>query len=101
MDVIVSGNQPVTQAAHAATRTIPIVMTTDGTPVELGYVQSLARPGGNITGLTFQVSWDNHAKRLQLLKELLPTMERLAWLFGPETPSQLMKYVEGVDQLLD
>jgi len=73
-------------------------MTTDGTPVELGYVQSLARPGGNITGLKFQVGWDIHAKRLQLLKELLPTMERLAWLFGPETPSQLTKYVEGVGQ---
>ena len=98
VDVIASGNQPVTQAAHAATQTIPIVMTTDGTPIELGYVQSLARPGGNITGLTFQVGWDIHAKRLQLLKELLPTMERPAWLFGPETPSQLTKYVEGVGQ---
>src|SRR5262252_6236789 len=76
VDVIASGNQPVTQAAHAATQTIPIVMTTDGTPIELGYVQSLARPGGNITGLTFQVGWDIHAKRLQLLKELLPTRER-------------------------
>ena len=75
-------------------------MTTDGTPVELGLVQSLARPGGNITGLTFHVGWDIHAKRLQLLKELLPTMERPAWLFNAEIPSQVTKYIEGVGQQL-
>jgi putative ABC transport system substrate-binding protein len=78
VDVIVSGNQPVTQAAHDATRTIPIVMTTDGTPVELGFVQSLARPGGNITGLTFQVGWDIHAKAFALLTRERPDALLLA-----------------------
>jgi len=54
LEVIVSGNQPVTHAANAVTRTVPFVMTADGTPVALGFVQSLARPGSNVTGLTYQ-----------------------------------------------
>src|SRR5215813_14938450 len=69
VDVIVTGRTPATMAAKQATRTIPIVFTVAGLVVEKGMVQSLARPGGNVTGLTFQVG---HSKVLQLLKEAVP-----------------------------
>src|SRR5215471_18081880 len=69
VDVILSGNQTVTTAAHAITQTVPIVIASDAWPVELGFAKSLARPGGNITGLTLQVTGEIHGKRIQLLKE--------------------------------
>jgi putative ABC transport system substrate-binding protein len=78
--VIVSGGLGATRAVKAATSTIPIVMTRDSDPVENGFVASLARPGGNITGLS-NVSSDLVGKRLELLREIVPKLSRVA-VFG-------------------
>jgi putative ABC transport system substrate-binding protein len=80
VDIIVSGGLGATRAAKAATSTIPIVMTRDSDPVGNGFVASLARPGGNITGLSNLAS-DLVGKRLELLKEILPKLSRVA-VFG-------------------
>jgi putative tryptophan/tyrosine transport system substrate-binding protein len=79
VDVIVAANSPAGYAAQRATRTIPIVIPTMADPVSDGFVASIARPGGNITGLTFQ-SPELQGKRLQLLKEALPPVSRVALL---------------------
>jgi putative tryptophan/tyrosine transport system substrate-binding protein len=71
VDVILAGGGPTVPALKQATATIPIVMAASGDPVGDGYVQSLAHPGGNITGLSLQ-STETTAKRLELLKELVP-----------------------------
>ena len=83
-DVIVVESTPAALAAKRATSTIPIVMALVGDPVGSGLVVSLARPGGNITGLTNQTV-DLAAKRLQLLKEALPRAGRVVVIFNPET----------------
>jgi putative ABC transport system substrate-binding protein len=70
-DVILTGTSPMIRAAQQATSTIPIVMGVSGDPVGDGFVASLARPGGNITGLSQQAS-DLAARRLELLKEVAP-----------------------------
>jgi putative ABC transport system substrate-binding protein len=80
VDLIVTGGTPPTRAAQNATRTIPIVMTVVGDPIALGFIASLARPGGQITGLT-QLSTELNAKRLALLKEAFPKVSRMAVLF--------------------
>jgi putative ABC transport system substrate-binding protein len=82
-DVIVTGINASTSGVHAATRTIPIVMAVGTEVVAAGFVQSLARPGGNITGVTWDVGPDSAAKRFELLKELIPTMSRAAVLWEP------------------
>jgi len=71
VDVILAGGGPSVPALKRATTTIPIVMSASGDPVADGYVQSLAHPGGNITGLSLQ-STEATAKRLEFLKELVP-----------------------------
>lgn len=83
VDVIVTGGDRSTRAAKEATSTIPIVMTQDPDPVGNGLVASLARPGGNITGLSNFVS-DLSGKRLQLLKEIVPKISRVS-VFGTST----------------
>jgi ABC-type uncharacterized transport system substrate-binding protein len=80
VDVIVAGDSAAIRAAQPATSTIPIVMTVSGDPVQAGYVASLARPGGNLTGLS-NVSPQLAGKRLELLIEALPGLSRLA-VFG-------------------
>ena len=80
VDVIVTVTNTLTRAARDVTQTVPIVMTTSSNPVEAGLVQSLARPGGNITGLTLDAGPEIVGKRLQLLKELLPGISRVALL---------------------
>ena len=80
VDVIVTSANPATRAAKDATRTVPIVMAASTIPVEAGLVQSLARPGGNITGLTLDASPEIFGKRIQLLKELFPKASRMAVL---------------------
>ncbi len=80
VDVIVTPTSQVTRAAQNATQTTPIVMVSITDPVGQGLVQSLARPGGNITGNTDDTGLENAEKRLQLLKELLPAMSRVACL---------------------
>ena len=77
VDVILSAGAAVTRPAKDATRTIPIVMAQDTDPVGNGFVASLARPGGNITGLS-SYSAELNGKRLELLKEIVPKLSRLA-----------------------
>jgi putative ABC transport system substrate-binding protein len=84
-DVIVAVNTPGARAAIAATKTIPIVMAVVGDPVGMGFVNSLARPGGNVTGVS-NLSAELAAKRLSLLKEVAPTIRRVAILFNPIDP---------------
>ena len=79
VDVIVTGGPPATRAAKEATATIPIVMAQDTDPVANGFVASLARPGGNITGLS-TLAPELSGKRLELLKEVLPKASRVAVL---------------------
>ncbi len=80
VDVIVTVDNPMTRAAKAVTTTVPIVMAGTLDPVGDGLIQSLPRPGGNITGLTFFVGLEIASKRLQLLKEMLPRASRVAVL---------------------
>src|SRR5262245_108796 len=84
-DVIVTTGTPMARVAKAVTTSVPIVMTGVTDPVGEGLVQSLARPGGNITGLTNVVGAPEiEAKRLELLKELLPGVSRVAYLASKE-----------------
>jgi putative ABC transport system substrate-binding protein len=86
VDVILASASSAGIAAKNATTTVPIVFTSLSHPVEIGLVKSLARPGGNITGLTVNVS--AHAgKRLELLRELVPTLRRVAVLTHPGHPT--------------
>src|SRR5262245_8759517 len=91
VDVIVTYGTPPTQAAKQATRTIPIVMVGIGDPVKAGLVPNLARPGGNITGNTI-LGPDLGAKRLQLLREALPTAARVAMLWNPQNASNAAQF---------
>ena len=86
VDIIATYGTPAAQAAKRATATIPIVMVTIGDPVRAGLVASFARPGGNITGLTI-LSPDSSPKRLQLLKEIAPSVARVALLWNPDNDS--------------
>jgi len=85
VDVLVVTNQVAIAAATKATKTIPIVMRSSVDPVAAGHVESLARPGGNITGVTYRKR-DLCAKRVELLKEVLPGMSRLAVLWDTDGP---------------
>jgi len=86
--VVASGDQWI-QAAKNATRTIPIVMMGQGTdPVRAGHVKSIARPGGNVTGLT-SFGRELGGKRLELLKEVVPKLSRVAVLYDPANPPSL------------
>ena len=90
-DIIVVTTTPAAQAAKNATHAIPIVMYPLGDPVATGLVASLARPGGNVTGLTFMASGLS-AKRLELLKEAAPRISRvlvLSYLVDPIAPPQV------------
>ena len=86
VDVIVAGTDPAVQAAQRATRTIPIVMAFATDPVSLGFITNLARPGGNITGLSFQSSPEIAGKRLQLLREVAPSAKRISILGDSREP---------------
>ena len=80
VDIIVTAGPAGIRAARQATKTIPIVFAASSLVVERGFVESLARPGGNVTGITFQVQPD---KELQLLKEAVPTLVRVGYLYDP------------------
>ena len=92
VDVIVASSQAPALAAKRATQTIPIVMVNATDPVEVGLVASLARPGGNVTGLAQQLTPEIRAKHLQLLKEALPKVSRVAVLRSPATTVGLEEY---------
>jgi putative ABC transport system substrate-binding protein len=85
VDVIVTNSTPAARAAKNATRTIPIVLGLAGDPVRTGLVASLARPGGNVTGLSGMAA-ELAGKRLELLREILPTTARVAVLLNPGNP---------------
>ena len=87
VDVIVTGGPLATRPAKAATVTIPIVITNDDDPVANGFVASLARPGGNITGLS-TLSPETYGKQLELLKEIVPRLSRVAVLGASTEPGQ-------------
>jgi putative ABC transport system substrate-binding protein len=94
VDVIVVEAQVTTRAAMNVTKTIPIVMTGIGVdPVDVGLVASLARPGGNVTGLT-AIHQDLSGKRLQLLKEAFPKVSRVAVVWNPEAPGSAHGFKE-------
>jgi len=84
VDVIVAGGSTAIRAAKNTTKLIPIVMAHGSDPVALGYVASLARPGGNITGLT-HLAPELGGKRLELLKDIVPRLSRVAVLTDPGT----------------
>jgi putative tryptophan/tyrosine transport system substrate-binding protein len=89
VNVIVASATPSVQAAKSATSTIPIVMSGAADPVGIGFVASLARPGGNITGLSLQ-SPELAGKRMELLREMIPKLVRVAFLaYGPDPAHRL------------
>jgi len=86
VDVIMTGGNPVIAAVKQATSTIPIVMGASRDPVGASFIASLARPGGNITGLTNDTGLEIVSKYLQLLKEAVPNASRVALLLNPLPP---------------
>ena len=102
VDVIVTPNPAGTQAAKQATRTIPIVMLSEIDPVGSGLVASLARPGGNITGLTPTAGPEIVGKHLELLKQTVPKVSRVAVLRNPTNPDSapMSREVEGAARRL-
>jgi putative ABC transport system substrate-binding protein len=93
VNVIATFGTPASLAAKQATTTIPIVMISIGDPVRAGLVPSLARPGGNITGNSV-LGPDVGAKRLQILKEVFPTVSRVAFLWNPDNASNVLQFEE-------
>ena len=95
VDVIVTAGPPATRSTKEATVTIPIVMAQDSDPVASGFVASLARPGGNITGLS-NLGPELSGKRLELLKEIIPRLSRVAVLGNSTNPAnaQVLKETE-------
>lgn len=89
-DVIVTPGSPATRAAKSATATIPIIMVNTTDPVGQGFIASLARPGGNITG-SADFAGELSSKRLELLKEVLPKLARVAILFDPAHPAHAVE----------
>lgn len=93
VDVIFVTNNVAIRAAREATKSIPIVMITTVDPVAAGYVNSISRPGGNITGLA-TLTRDLSAKRVELLKQLLPKMTRLGVLWDGDAPGPKIAFKE-------
>ena len=89
VEVIVALDPPAARAAKNATKTIPIVMRSTTDPVQAGFVSSLARPGGNITGVT-SISTELYGKRLELLKEVIPRLSRVGVLRNPDRPDNVV-----------
>lgn len=93
-DVIVTRGTPAAMAARDATETIPIVMASSGDPLGTRVVASLARPGGNVTGLSALVAQLN-PKRIEILRELVPTMKRIGFIANGVNPAQVTEWEEG------
>jgi len=92
--IVVAGGAPTVRAAKNATKTIPIVMWgISNDPVEAGFVESLARPGGNVTGVS-NLSRELGGKRLELLKEAVTKVARVAVLYNPATPAGVLEVKE-------
>jgi putative tryptophan/tyrosine transport system substrate-binding protein len=101
VDLIVASTTPAVIAAKQATSVIPIVVTTANDPVGTGLIASLARPGGNVTGLSNQLS-DTGAKRLEFLREVVPSLRRLAIMGNVGNPGAVldMREVEATVRML-
>jgi ABC-type uncharacterized transport system substrate-binding protein len=93
VDVILTRGTPAVIAAKNATRTIPVVMAASGDPVLSGVVASLARPGGNVTGLSAIVG-EVSGKRLELLREVIPGVSRIVGLFNMSNPIDALQWKE-------
>ncbi|MBI2532962.1 MAG: ABC transporter substrate-binding protein [Deltaproteobacteria bacterium] len=93
VDVLIVGTLTSIRAAKQATSTIPIIMVTSGDPVATGIVDSLARPGGNITGLTL-LTRELNGKRIELLKEAVPGISRVGVLWDPRGPGPAIAFKE-------
>jgi putative ABC transport system substrate-binding protein len=93
VDVIVAASDVTIAAAKRETRTIPIVMINSNDPVGTGFVASLARPGGNVTGLS-NISPELSGKRLELLTEVVPGLSRVAFLWNPDLRGAVFSYKE-------
>jgi len=93
VDVIVALSTLAARPAKEATKTIPIVMIS-GEPIETGLVNSLARPGGNVTGLTF-LSPDLVGKRLEMLREVIPTLRDVAILWDSAGPAKIVEFKQA------
>jgi len=93
--IVVTGGAPLVQAAKNATKTIPIVVLGPFDPIETGLVDSLARPSGNITGIT-NLGGELHGKRLELLKEVVPMLARVTVPYDPTIPA----FVRSVKEVL-
>ena len=93
VDVILTRGTPAVMAAKSATGTIPVVMAASGGPVLSGVVASLARPGGNVTGLSAIVA-ELIGKRLELLREVVPGVSRIAALFNMSNPNDALQWKE-------
>jgi putative ABC transport system substrate-binding protein len=92
-DVLVTSTDVATAAVRRQTRTIPIVMVLSTDPVGTGFVTSLARPGGNVTGLS-NVAAELGGKRLELLREVVPGLSRVAFLWNPDVRGAVLDYKE-------
>jgi putative ABC transport system substrate-binding protein len=95
VDVIVTRGAAASLAAKQATATIPIVMAAHGDPLSSGLIASLARPGGNITGLS-TLALDLYPKRVELLRDMIPTLRRISGVFNKENPLMLREWEEVV-----
>ena len=94
VDIIVAASPAATKAAKQATSTIPIVFTVSGDPVADGFVASLARPGGNVTGLA-TIGPELVGKQLEMLKAVAPKVSRVAVLQNPDTHGGVLRQAEG------
>ena len=101
VDLIVTAGTPASLAVKKATSSIPLVMIAVGDPVGTGLITSLAHPGGNVTGLT-SIAADLEGKRLELLREVVPTLSHVAVFWNPSSPFQVVaeKEVQAAAQLL-
>ena len=89
--IVVAGGDPWVRAAKSATKTVPLVMVGGGSdPVEAGFIESLAHPGGNLTGVTL-LAGELGGKRLDLLKEAVPKLARVAVLNDPTSPANVIE----------
>ena len=96
VEVIVTGPNPFIDVARQATTTVPIVMVYGNDPVGQGYIASLAKPGGNVTGLTWEPSPEIVGKHVEFLSELSPRPSRFACLVDPVTPEQPFREEAGI-----
>lgn len=98
-DILIAPGPQAALALQSATGTIPIVFVGVADPVHLGLVQSLSRPGGNTTGMTTNVPDDFFAKRLEILRELVPGAFKIAVLVNPDNPLQKLYFAEEIPRI--